>query len=75
MAIKAFKWGFDFKPDVSINSDVIPNWSPDIYHAVVWDHNFNLNVSANASIKIEIAEFTYFKLNLEFSLLRLTLGA
>ena len=60
MSLKAFKWAFDFQPDVSFNSDLMPNWSPDLYHAVVWDHNINVNFGAKVSFKIEIAEFTFF---------------
>jgi hypothetical protein len=60
MSIKPFLWDLSVKPDISLNSELIPSWSPDVYHAVLWDRNVNFNASVKAAARVELAEFTYF---------------
>ena len=74
MSIKPFLWDLSVKPDISLNSELIPSWSPDVYHAVLWDRNVNFNASVKATARAELAEFTYFQVNIELTVLHLTLG-
>lgn len=74
MSIKPFLWDLSIRPDLSLNADLNPSWSPDVYHAVLWDRNVNFNASIKAQARAELAEFTYFKINIELTLLHLTLG-
>lgn len=74
MSIKPFLWALSIKPDISLNADLNPSWSPDVYQAVVWDHNVNFNASVKAQARAEFAEFTYFQVNIELTLAHLTLG-
>ena len=72
--IEPLKWSFDFVPDVSFNTNLDNSWSPDLYAAVVWDHHINFNASLKASIRVEFAEYTFFQVNLESTLLTATVG-
>ena len=60
IALNPLIWAVDFKPDLSFNVDLEPSWSPDIYSAVLWDHNINFNISLKVNARIELAEYTYF---------------
>jgi hypothetical protein len=74
MSIRPLIWAADFVPDLSLNMDITPSWSPEIYDAVLWDHNVNFSASFKASLKAELGEYTYFQINFESTLVRLTLG-
>jgi hypothetical protein len=74
MVAQLFKWSIDFTPDVSLNSSMVPFWSPEIYSAIVWDHALSFNSSVGMQLTVELAEITFLTLELEVVLLRAALG-